>query len=252
MVREVWTAVTELGFTEGTVLEHGYGAGTFIGAAPDGARMVGVGLDPLSAGIARALYPNAHVLAESFADTRAADASFDLSPVRRCGPFIASTAVGREPNGEVISRIALGMMAPPDTFSDLAVLHLMTTATLAELAFHAPDATFDARRYRPNLLLDAPGRGFIEDDWVNAELSVGDQARVSITMPTMRCVMTTLAQADLPEDRQTLRTIAKHNRREITGLGRWACAGVYGAVTGGGVVRRGDEVRVAQALTPAG
>ena len=86
--------------------------------------------------------------------------------------FIASTAVGREPNGEVISRIALGMMAPPNTFYGLAVLHLMTTATLAELAFHAPDATFGVQRYRPNLLLDAPGRGFTEDDWVNAELSV--------------------------------------------------------------------------------
>jgi hypothetical protein len=61
-------------------------------------------------------------------------------------------------------------------------------------------------------------------------------------MLTMRCVMTTLARGDLPEDRGTLRTLARHHRRDIPDLGTWACAGVYADVTDEGTVRTGDLV----------
>jgi uncharacterized protein YcbX len=118
----------------------------------------------------------------------------------------------------------------------------MTTATLGALSEAAPDSVFDPRRYRPNLLLDPPGGlGFVEDEWVGDTLAVGD-ARIIVTMPTMRCVMTTLAQEGLAEDRDTLRTIARMNRRTIPGMGTWACAGVYADVTTGGPVRVGDPV----------
>jgi N12 class adenine-specific DNA methylase len=66
----MWTTLTDLGFTGGTVLEPGCGAGTFIGLAPASARMIGVELDPTTAAIAAQLYPAAQVRAESFADTR--------------------------------------------------------------------------------------------------------------------------------------------------------------------------------------
>jgi len=61
-------------------------------------------------------------------------------------------------------------------------------------------------------------------------------------MLAMRCVMTTLAQRDLGPDVDTLRTIARHHRREIAGLGTWACAGVYASVVQSGTVRVGDEL----------
>ncbi|NMI02139.1 hypothetical protein [Pseudonocardia acidicola] len=57
--------------------------------------------------------------------------------------------------------------------------------------------------------------------------------------------MTTLGQDGLPEDRDTLRTIAEHNRRSIEGMGTWACAVVYADVDGGGTARRGDVLRAA-------
>lgn len=68
--------------------------------------------------------------------------------------------------------------------------------------------------------------------------------RATISMLTMRCAMTTLARGDLPEDRDTLRGIARSHRRDIPGLGTWACAGVYADVPVGAAVRVGDPVTV--------
>ena len=68
-----------LGFTGGEVLEPGSGAGTFIGFAPESARLTGVELDPLTASISRGLYPDANIRTESFADTPVKRNSFDLA-----------------------------------------------------------------------------------------------------------------------------------------------------------------------------
>ncbi|MBN9605465.1 MAG: hypothetical protein J0G30_02505 [Actinomycetales bacterium] len=78
-VAAIWQALTDLGFTSGRVLEPGCGSGTFLGLAPEGARMVGVELDSTSARIAQALYPQHQVRAESFADTRFAGGWFDAT-----------------------------------------------------------------------------------------------------------------------------------------------------------------------------
>lgn len=74
----IWSAVGDLGFEGGRVLEPGCGSGTFLGLAPQGCEMVGVEVEPTTAAIARALQPQAQILTESFADTRAADGAFDL------------------------------------------------------------------------------------------------------------------------------------------------------------------------------
>lgn len=68
-VAAVWAALTDLGFDGGDVLEPGCGSGTFIGLAPPSARMTGVELDATTAAITAALYPQAVIRAESFADT---------------------------------------------------------------------------------------------------------------------------------------------------------------------------------------
>lgn len=64
----MWETLTALGFTGGPVLEPGCGAGVFLGAAPAGAAMVGVELDPVTAAIAGYLHPQARVLTGSFAE----------------------------------------------------------------------------------------------------------------------------------------------------------------------------------------
>jgi SAM-dependent methyltransferase len=79
LVREVWAGVQRLGFTGGSVLEPGCGSGNFIGLAPAGARLTGIELEPSTAAIAAALYPDAVIPNESFAATRAPEGSFDLA-----------------------------------------------------------------------------------------------------------------------------------------------------------------------------
>ena len=79
LVSEIWQAAQTLGFTTGRVLEPGCGSGNFIGFAPPGAAMTGIELDPVTAALAQRLYPDARIQAESFADTRLPEASFDLA-----------------------------------------------------------------------------------------------------------------------------------------------------------------------------
>ncbi|MGI5122754.1 DEAD/DEAH box helicase family protein [Marinactinospora thermotolerans] len=75
LVSAIWDGMRELGFSGGNVLEPGCGSGNFIGFAPTDTpvptRMIGVELDPITAGIAAHLYPEPHaqILNESFGDT---------------------------------------------------------------------------------------------------------------------------------------------------------------------------------------
>ncbi|MCH8050629.1 MAG: MOSC domain-containing protein [Chloroflexi bacterium] len=121
-------------------------------------------------------------------------------------------------------------------FFDLGSLHLLTTATLAKLRELSPGTTFDARRFRPNIIVDTEGAsGFVENDWPGKVIAIGDEVRIKVMMPTIRCVVTTLAQDDLPNDPSVLKTAAEHNSANV---------GVYAAVEQGGTVRRGDSVEL--------
>ena len=158
--------------------------------------------------------------------------------------FIEHTRIDTGVPDETVSDITMAMAAPPGTFFDLSVLHLITSSTLQELARLQPDGAFDVRRYRPNVLVESEGSGFVENGWVGRRVGLGPAAEMQVALPTMRCIMTTLAIEDLPRDPSLLRTVATHNRLEIGGLGTWACAGVYGDAAAAGTVAVGDEVRV--------
>lgn len=127
---------------------------------------------------------------------------------------------------------------PAGTFFDLAVVHVLTTATIERLRALYPEGRFEVRRFRPNIVVatgpDAPG--FAENEWIGRTVAIGDEVRLRITGPCPRCVMTTLPQGDLPKDAGILRTAAQHNHANV---------GVYADVTAGGTIRRGDSVAIA-------
>jgi uncharacterized protein YcbX len=126
---------------------------------------------------------------------------------------------------------------PEETFFDVAMVHLLTTATLDRLRELYPAGRFETRRFRPNIMvqLDSSETSFAENAWVGHTLVIGTAVRLKITSPCGRCVMTTLAQGDLPKDPGILRTAAQHNHANV---------GVYAAVERGGTIRRGDPIRI--------
>ncbi len=122
---------------------------------------------------------------------------------------------------------------PPGTFFDLAVVHVLTTATIDRLRELYPEGRFEVRRFRPNIVIRTEaGDGFVENEWIGRSLALGDEVRLNLTGPCPRCVMTTLPQADLPKDPGILRAAAQHNQANV---------GVYASVVRGGKVRRGDS-----------
>jgi uncharacterized protein len=126
---------------------------------------------------------------------------------------------------------------PEGTFFDCAVIHLLTTATIDRLRDLYPPGRFEVRRFRPNLVVETTDSvtDFVEDAWIGRTVHVGETVHLAVTGPCPRCVMTTLAQGDLPKDSGILRTAARHNGVNV---------GVYAAVLRGGRVCRGDAVRL--------
>jgi uncharacterized protein YcbX len=84
----------------------------------------------------------------------------------------------------------------------------------------------------------------VENDRVNRELNIGDEIRLKIALPDPRCVMTTLAQEELPRDTDVLRTLVRHNRIQVGAAGQFPCAGVYAVVEAPGIMRLRDPVTV--------
>jgi uncharacterized protein YcbX len=131
---------------------------------------------------------------------------------------------------------------PEGSFLDVCPLSVLTTSTLQRLGELQPDSRFDPRRFRMNLIVDTPPDGFAENAWLGHTLAVGDEVRIVAIMPDPRCVMTTVAQGDLPRDPQVLKTLAQHNRLDVAGGGLYPCAGVYAVTESGGAIRTGDPV----------
>jgi MOSC domain-containing protein len=131
---------------------------------------------------------------------------------------------------------------PADSFLDLFPVSVLTTSTLEQLSELRPQSHFDQRRFRMNVIVDTKEGGFVENDWVDHELTIGDAVRLGVALPDPRCVMTTLAQEELPKDTEVLRTLTRHNRVQVGAAGLFPCAGVYAVVEVPGTLRVGDRV----------
>ena len=191
-------------------------------------------------------------------DAAGADAEFSahfgrkvrLAPVPANYFTIHQTPDRREPeqrHGAAFLK-ASGIISPlPEgSFLDLFPMSVMTLSTLRRLGELQCQSRFDLRRFRMNLIVDTPEQGFVENGWIGKALSVGGRAKLDVAMADPRCVMTTLAQDDLPKDTEVMRALTMHNRLEIPGIGRLPCAGVYAAVAEPGRLSVGDPVVLAE------
>jgi uncharacterized protein YcbX len=141
------------------------------------------------------------------------------------------------PDLTMFSPEILEFTSPLGTYFDVFPLHLLTSATLSRLSELQPNATFDRRRFRPNILIaSAEGQaGSPEAEWCGRTIEIGEAA-VRCEMPTVRCSMITQAQDGLPKDPSVLRTVVRDAGQN---------AGVYASIVRPGRIAVGDEVRLA-------
>lgn len=151
---------------------------------------------------------------------------------------------GREPNEPLPSfegfplDVLVEYESPPGTYFDAYPVHIVTDRSLDTLASLAPGSDFDVRRFRPNVVVavDQHVEGeFPEQQWLGRRLRASD-VELEITLPCPRCVMVTRDVADLPQDRQVLRTIVRHADQSI---------GVYANVVRSGTLEVGTAVTLA-------
>ncbi|ESX76778.1 MOSC domain-containing protein [Mesorhizobium sp. M0923] len=93
-----------------------------------------------------------------------------------------------------------------------APIHLLTTASLAQLKLLHPDGTADPRRFRPNIVVDMPKieGSFPETEWIGRKLAIGDLL-LTISEPCRRCGFTIIGQDGFDHDPAILRSLVRHN-----------------------------------------
>lgn len=148
---------------------------------------------------------------------------------------------GREPDEPMpdlgsVPATLFEFYTPPGTFFDMLPIHVLTTSGLRAMAALNATASWDVRRFRPNIVVETGTEGgmHVEQNWVGRTLQIGRFA-IRGEMPTFRCAMTMHAQKDLPRDRSVLRTIVRDADQ---------CLGLYASIVAAGTASVGDPVSV--------
>ena len=155
------------------------------------------------------------------------------------------TVVEQKLGSAFFAEAGLASPVPVGSFFDLFPVTVLTTSTLERLSELRSESRFDQRRFRMNVIVGTEQPGFVENDWVGRNLLIGDAVELSVELPDPRCVMTTLAQDELPRDTDVLRALIQHNRIQVGDSGRYPCVGVYAVVDEPGTVQTGDDVGLA-------
>ena len=83
VISAIYEAVQRIGFEHGRVIEPALGIGNFLGLMPPSmsahSQLTGIELDPMTAAIARHLYPDADIRAQGFETAALPNDSFDLA-----------------------------------------------------------------------------------------------------------------------------------------------------------------------------
>jgi hypothetical protein len=137
-----------------------------------------------------------------------------------------------------IATLSVALEAEVNHFDEEPV-SLIGTATLRWVEQQLPGVASDARRFRPNLVVHTT-EPFAEEAWVGRTVRVGSgesAVELAFTHVLERCVMTSMAQADLPPALGMLKMLGQREDQPLR-------LAVVGSATRTGVVHVGDPVRV--------
>jgi hypothetical protein len=153
---------------------------------------------------------------------------------------LVSAAESQAPRAEYFadptddSSEALEWTMPDGRFVDAFPVLLMTTAGLRGGASLYPAGRWDVRRFRPNVLIEHDGEGWVEDGWAGRWLQVGS-AQLVPRRRCMRCTMVNRAQPGLDRDVTIFTTLHQSHGGE---------AGMWTQVTQPGTLSQGDLVEI--------
>jgi uncharacterized protein YcbX len=132
---------------------------------------------------------------------------------------------------------AIEWTMPKGRFVDAFPVLIMTTAGLRGAAAAYSSGVWEARRFRPNVLIDLDGEGWLEDAWADRCLRVRD-AELVPRKRCIRCTMVSRAQPGLDRDVNIYKTLHRTHGGE---------AGMWTQVMRPGTIAQGDVVYLAEA-----
>lgn len=130
---------------------------------------------------------------------------------------------------------AIEWTMPKGRFVDAFPVLVMTTAGLRGGASVYAAGSWDVRRFRPNVLIEHDGYGWIEDAWADRCLRVGS-AQLLARRRCIRCTMVNRAQPGLERDVNIYKTLHQSHGGD---------AGMWTQVTQPGAISLGDMVEIA-------
>lgn len=133
------------------------------------------------------------------------------------------------------SRVGHASNTPVANRYEPSPVHVVTTASLQHLSSLTSSDGISARRFRPTIVLQTDVEpGFIESAWIGSDLIVGS-VTLRATEETKRCGMTLIAQPNIDENAEVLRTIVRQNHRNF---------GIYCSVKTSGRLIIGDRLSI--------
>ncbi|MBU2887109.1 MOSC domain-containing protein [Gilvimarinus agarilyticus] len=122
----------------------------------------------------------------------------------------------------------------PGTFFLVSPLHFITTASIQSMQQKLPEADWDVRRFRPNIVIETHKgyQGLVEQAWIGRQLTIAG-LNIPCTAAAPRCGAITRAQNALAFDASMLRTVVRDADQNL---------GIYGSTQEEGELRVGDAV----------
>lgn len=134
---------------------------------------------------------------------------------------------------EMIEELEI-FFSPRGSYKDAYPLHFITSASLETVKEFLPGVRAEARRFRPNFLIDTVGEtGLPELDWTGYDLVIGDNVVLHCGQKTVRCIMPSQPQLGLeaePKMGGLLQRLANMN------------FGAYCFIRNAGTIKLGDKV----------
>lgn len=126
----------------------------------------------------------------------------------------------------------------PGTFFLVSPCHIITTATMQHFKQLQPEADWDIRRFRPNIVVETvpDSSGLVEQQWLDKTLHIAETT-INCSSTAPRCGAVTRKQQRLEFDKSMLRTIVKDAEQNL---------GIYGDITGQTLLHAGDEVYLSE------